>query len=191
MTVVVCANGHAAAQMDDDQVQLVVLFAGLLGKAAGDCLLVQRVENRAAGQLGHTGQARLVGQFIDNDGVHDKAGYAQLVADLACQNAAQIGGVLTLHAGLQVCQQGIGHGVGAAGDGLQQAAASHDDVQGFGVAVLLCQKVKDDLLAEILLVNDGGVLGNFLGGVAQGFLKQQGFILKNADLGGGGTGVDD
>ena len=77
--------------------------------------------------------------------------------------------MLALHTGLQVSQQGIADGVGAAGDGLEQAAAAHDDVQGLGVTVFLLQEVQNDLLAEVLLVDDAGVLGDLLGRVAQRF----------------------
>lgn len=176
---------------DDDEVQILVALAVLLGKAAGDGLLVQRVEDGAARQLRHTGNAGLIGQLVNNDGVNDVAGHAQGIADLTGQNTAQVGGMLALHTGLQVSQQGIADGVGAAGDGLEQAAAAHDDVQGLGVAVFLLQEVQNDLLAEVLLVDDAGVLGDLLGRVAQRFFKQQGLVLEHADLGGGGAGVDD
>ena len=99
--------------------------------------------------------------------------------------------MLALHAFFQVGQQGVAHGVGAAGNGLEQAAAAHDDVQALGVAVLLFQEVQDDLLAEILLGDHARVFGDLLGGMAQRFLEQQRFILEHADLGGGGAGVDD
>ena len=99
--------------------------------------------------------------------------------------------MLALDTGLQVSQQSVADGVGAAGDGLEQAAAADDDVQALGGAVLLFQKVQDDSLAEILLVDDTGVLGDLLRGMAQGFLKQQGLVLKNTNLGRGRTWVDD
>ena len=91
--------------------------------------------------------------------------------------------MLALDTGLQVSQQSVADGVGAAGDGLEQTAAADDDVQALGGAVLLFQKVQDDGLAEILLVDDTGVLGDLLRGMAQGFLKQQGLVLKNTNLG--------
>ena len=189
--VVVCADGNAAAHVDDNEVEILVTLAVLLGIAAGHGLLVQRMEDRAAGQLRHAGNAGFVGQLIHNNGVDDVAGDAQAVADLAGQDAAQVGSVLALDTGLQVSQQSVADGVGAAGDGLEQAAAADDDVQALGGAVLLFQKVQDDGLAEILLVDDTGVLGDLLRGMAQGFLKQQGLVLKNTNLGRGRTRVDD
>ena len=173
LAVVMGADRDTAAHVDDDEVQLVVALAVLLGKAAGNGLLVQRMENRAAGQLRHTGNARLIGQFIDNHRVHDVAGHAQRITDLAGKDAAQIGGMLPLNTGLQVSEQRIADGIGAARNGLEQAAAADNDIQRLGVAVLLLQEVENDLLAEIFLINDAGILGDLLGGVAQRFFKQQ------------------
>ena len=96
-----------------------------------------------------------------------------------------------LHAGLEVGQQRVGHRVGTAGDRLEQAAAADDDVERMDVAVVFFQRVQNDLLAEIFLVDDGGVFGDLLGRVAQRFVKLQRLVLKHADLGGGGTRVDD
>ena len=185
------AHRHAAAHVDDDQVQRIVGGAVLLGVAAGHRLLVQRVEDAAPRQLRHAGNAGHVGQLVHHHRVNDVAGLADGVADLPRQDAAQVGGMLALDALFQVGQQLVADGVGAAGDGLEQAAAADDDVQRVDVAVFLLQKVQDDLLAEILLVDDGGVLGDLLGGMAQRFLKQQRLVLEHADLGGGGTGIDD
>ena len=99
--------------------------------------------------------------------------------------------MLPLHTGLQVSEQRIADGIGAARNGLEQTAAADNDIQRLGVAVLLLQEVENDLLAEVLLVDDAGVLGDLLGRVAQRFFKQQGLVLEHADLGGGGAGVDD
>ena len=189
--MVVGTDGNAAAHVDDDKVQILVALAVLLGKAAGHGLLVQGVEDGAAGQLRHAGNAGLGGQFVNHHGVHDVAGHTQGIADLPGQDAAQVGGVLALDAGLQVSQQGVADGVGAAGNGLEQTAAADDDVQALGVAVFLFQEVQDDLLAEVFLVNDAGVFGNLLGGMTQRFLEQQGLVLEHANLGGGGAGVND
>ena len=95
------------------------------------------MEDRAAGQLRHAGNAGLVGQLIHNNGVDDVTGDAQAVADLAGQDAAQVGCVLALHTGFQVSQQGIADRVGATRNGLEQTAAADDNVQAFGRAVLL------------------------------------------------------
>ena len=110
LAVVMGTNRDAAAHVDDDEVQILVALAVLLGKAAGNGLLVQRGGRWAAGQLRHTGNARLIGQFINDDGVNDVAGHAQGITDLAGEDTAQVGGVLALDTGLQVSQQGIADG---------------------------------------------------------------------------------
>ena len=99
--------------------------------------------------------------------------------------------MLPLNTGLQVSEQRIADGIGAARNGLEQTAAADNDIQRLGVAVLFLQEVKNDLLAEILLINNAGILGDLLGRVTQRFFKQQGLILKHTDLGGGGAGIDD
>ena len=185
------ADRDAAAHVDDDQVQILVAGAVLLGVAAGHRLLVQGMEDGAAGQFGHTGQPGLVGQLIHHDGVDDVAGLAQRVPDLPGQDAAQVGGVLALHPLLKVGQQSVADSVGAAVDGLEQAAPPDDDVEGVGVAVLLLQKVQDDPLAEVLLGDDAGIFGDLLSGMAEGLLKQEGLVLKDAHLGGSRAGIDD
>ncbi len=191
LAVVVGTDGNAAAHVDDDKVQILVALAVLLGKAAGHGLLVQGVEDGAAGQFRHAGDAGLVCQLVDNDGVNDVAGDAQAVADLAGQDAAQVGSVLALDTGLQVSQQSVADGVGAAGDGLEQAAAADDDVQALGGAVLLFQKVQDDGLAEILLVDDTGVLGDLLRGWRRVSSNSRVSSSKNTNLGRGRARVDD
>ena len=76
LAVVMRTDGDTAAHVDDDEVQILVALAVLLGKAAGDGLLVQRVEDGATRQLRHTGNAGLIGQLVNNDGVNDVAGHA-------------------------------------------------------------------------------------------------------------------
>ena len=91
-------DGNAAAHVADDEVQLLIFLALLLGKALGHGLLVQGVENADTLEQGMTGIARHISHLIDDHGVHDVGGDAQLVADLAGDQAAQVGGVLTLNA---------------------------------------------------------------------------------------------
>ena len=184
------AHGDAAAHVNDDQVQLLIAKAVLLGVAASHRLLVQGVEDAAAGQFGHTGDTGNVSQLVHHHGVNDKGRNANLVPNLPGEDSAQIGGVLTLYAGFQIGKQSVGDGVGAAGDGLEQAAAADDHVEGLDVAVLLLEEVQDDVLAEVLLVDDGGVLGDLLGGMAKRLLEQKSLVLEHAHLGGGGTGID-
>ena len=50
--------------------------------------------------------------------------------------------------------------------------------------------IHDDFLTEVLLIYDRSILCDLLGRMTKGFFKQQGLILKNADLGGGGARID-
>ena len=185
------ADGNAAAHVADDEVQLLIFLALLLGKALGHGLLVQGVENADTLEQGMTGIARHISHLIDDHGVHDVGGDAQLVADLAGDQAAQVGGVLTLNADGAVRDHVVVDGVGAAADGTQQTAAAADGGQGAGVDALLAQRAHDQIAAPVLLGGDGFELGNVLRTMAQGLVKEQLLILIDTDLGGGGAGVDD
>ena len=128
--------------------------------------------------------------LVHHGGVCDEGGNAQLVADLAGDEAAQIAGVLPLHADHAVSQQLVGGGIGAAADGLDQTAAGADGRQHFDVKIVFTQSIFHQLLAPLLLVGNGGKLGDLLGGMPQSLVKEQGVVFKHADLGGGGAGID-
>ena len=149
------------------------------------------MENADTLEQGVTGIARHISHLIDDHGVHDVGGDAQLVADLAGDQAAQVGGVLTLNADGAVRDHVVVDGVGAAADGTQQTAAAADSGQGAGVDALLAQRAHDQIAAPVLLGGDGFELGNVLRTMAQGLVKEQLLILIDTDLGGGGAGVDD
>ena len=153
-----CAYGAAAAHMHHDQVQLFVGDTGFLGVSSGNSLLVQGMEDTSSGKLG---ASRISGnrlQLIYNNRVNDKGRNADGIADFPCQDAAQVGSVLSLIADFQIVKQIVAHLVGAARDGLKQSAAPYDEIQGMDVKILLLQEVRDNFLTEILLVDDGGVL---------------------------------
>ena len=88
-------------------------------------------------------------------------------------------------------QKLLRHGVGAAGDGLEHAAAAYYHVQALDIELLCLQKVSDDFLAEILLVYDIGELTDLLRGMPQRLLEQQCLVLEHADFRGGRTGIYD
>ena len=184
------ADGNAAAHVADDEVQILILLALLLGEALGHGLLVQSVENADALEQGVAGIAGHVCHFIDDHRVDDVGGDAQLVADLAGDQAAQIGGVLPLHADGAVLDHVVIDSVCTAANGTQQAAAAGDGGQGAGVEALLAQRLHYQVAAPVLLGGDGVELGDVLCAVAQGLVKQQRLVLVYTDLGGGGAGVD-
>ena len=184
------AHGHTAAHVADDQVQILILFAHFLGVALGNGLLIQGVELAHAEDRGITGIARHIAHLIHNGGIGNERGDAQLVTDLLGDQAAQIAGVLTLYACDAVGQQGVGGGIGTAADGLDQTAASGNSIQLLGVEMVLGQRFQYQLLAPFLLSGNGVELGDFFGGVTQGLVKEQLLVLKHADLGGSGAGID-
>ena len=149
------------------------------------------MEDADALEQGVAGVAGHIGQLIHHHGVHDVGGNTQLIADLAGDQAAQVGGVLALNTDGAVADQVVVDGVGAAADGTQQAAAAADRRQGAGVEALLAQRPHHQIAAPVLLGGDGVELGNVLRTVAQGLVKEQLLILIDTDLGGGGAGVDD
>ena len=138
-----------------------------------------------AGIAGH------VGQLIHHHGVHDEGGDAQLVADLPGDDAAQVGGVLSLNAHGAVADQTVADGVGAAPDRSQQAAAAGDGGQGLHIEALILQGLHHQLAPPVLLGGDGVKLFEFLGAVAQSLVKEQVLVLIDADFGGRGARVDD
>ena len=184
------AYGHTAAHVADDEVQVLILLAHLLGVALGHGLLVQGVELADPLDQGMAGIAGNGLQLVHHGGVGNEGGDAQLVADLPGDEAAQIAGVLTLDACYAVGQQGIGGGVGAATNGLYQAAPGADGGELLHVEVVFGQGLLHQLLTPPLLVGNGGELCDLLGGMTQGFVKEQGVVFKHADLGRGGAGVD-
>ena len=138
-----------------------------------------------AGIAGH------VCHFIDDHRVDDVGGDAQLVADLAGDQAAQIGGVLSLHADGAVLDHVVVDSVCTAANGAQQTAAAGDGGQGLHIEALILQGLHHQLAPPVLLGGDGVKLFEFLGAVAQGLVKEQVLVLIDADFGGRGAGVDD
>ena len=184
------AHGHAAAHVANDEVQLLILLAHFLGVALGHGLLVQGVELADALDQGMAGIAGNGLHLVHHGGVCDEGGHAQLVADLAGDEAAQVAGVLALYAGHAVSQQSVGGGVGAAADGLDQAAPGADAGELLHVEVVLGQGLLHQLLTPAFLIGNGSKLGDLLGRMPQRLVKEQGVIFKHTDLGRGGAGVD-
>ena len=148
------------------------------------------MELGAAGHRRVAGEAGHVPQLIHHRGVRHEGGDAQLVADLPGDEGPQVGGVLALGPGHAVAQQGVGGAVGAAADGGQHAAPAADGAEGMGVEALFRQGVQHQAAAPFLLLRDGGKGADLRGGVAQGFVKEQGLVGKHADFGGRGAGID-
>ena len=88
LAVVMRTDGDTAAHVDDDEVQILVALAVLLGKAAGNGLLVQRMENTSSGKLRHTGKARNRLQLIHIDRIYDIRRNSDLITDFPCKDTA-------------------------------------------------------------------------------------------------------
>ena len=85
----------AATQVGDNQVHVLVALALLLGKAACDGTLVQRVPDADAREAGITADAGDVVQLVGHCRVGDIAG-ALAIGNLTCNDATQVGSVLML-----------------------------------------------------------------------------------------------
>ena len=165
------AYGHTASHMYHDQTQGLIGLADLFCVSLGYRLLVQCMEHAGTGQFRHAGIPGDGHQFIHHHRIHNIGRNTDGVTDLPGQNTAQIGRMLALHTRFQIRQQRIRHGVSAAGNGFQHSAPSHHHVQGLNIKLLLLQQVGDDLLAEVLLIHDGGILADLLRGMPQSLLK--------------------
>ena len=88
-------HGHAAAQMTDDKVDLLIGSAQRRRSLPADGLLVQGVELAQAAEIG---KARVVGHvrhLVHAHRIHEKGGDAHHVADAPGQIRPQVGGVST------------------------------------------------------------------------------------------------
>lgn len=86
----VSTHGHAAAHVADDEVQGLIGLADLLGVALGHGLLVQGVENAAAGDEGVAGVAGQRRQLIHHGGIHDVGGDVQRRTDLTASRPPRL-----------------------------------------------------------------------------------------------------
>ena len=89
-----------------------------------------------------------------------------------------------------VLDHGVVDGIGAAGDGTQNAAAAGDCVEGLAVEAALPEAVQNDIGAELRLIGDVVIGRELINRVAQGLLEQLVLILEDSDLRGRGAGVD-
>ena len=188
--VVMRTDGDAAAHVDDDEVQVLVLLAVLLRIAACLCLLVQRMEDAGSLDELRSGIPCHICHLIGADGINDKGRNTDRVCDLTGQDAAKVRGVLSAVADREVVDEVIVHGIGAARDRTDQAAAADDDIKALHIDVLALKERENDVLSEILLGDDGIKLSDLLRGVAEGLVHDKGLILEDTDLRGGGSGVD-
>ena len=180
----------AAAQVDDDQVEVFV-FDALLGRIhLGDGLLVEGVEHRDALEERMTRHAGQVAELIDHHRVGDEGAAADFLGDGVGQDAAQVAGVLTVLAAAQVFEHPLVDLIDARGDGAEQAAAAHDGCDLVQRDVVFLERLHDHLLAEFELGDDVGIFSDLLSAVAEGLGEGLLIVFEHRDLGRGGAGVD-
>ena len=189
--MLVGTHADAAAQVADDEVHVLILFAQLLGGLAAHGLVVQGVELAQTAEFGKAGVVRHLGHLVHADRVHKEGGNAHHVAQLARQIRAQIGGMLAVGCGLYVGHDLVVDGVGAGGNGPVQTAAAAHRVEVRQAEAALRHGVQNGLLAVIRLVDDPGEAVQLLGGVVDGHFEELFLVLEHRDLGGGCAGVDD
>ena len=190
-SVVVGRHGHAAAQMTDDKVDLLIGSAQRRRSLPADGLLVQGVELAQAAEIG---KARVVGHvrhLVHAHRIHEKGGDAHHVADAPGQIRPQVGGVLAVGRGLHVVHDPVVDGVGAGGDGPVQAAPAAHGGKVRQPKAALRHGVQNGLLAEVRLVNDPVEPVQLLGRVVDALFEQLLLLVENGDLGAGSAGVDD
>ena len=185
-------DGDAAVHMADDQVQILVALAQLFRVNGGNALLVQHMGLGTAVKPRNAGQTGIIPQLVYVGGVHGVHWLAVLAAQLVGQHDAQLCRVVAaaLVGGGVLYQPLVDlHDSGSLRIGAAAPADEYIHVGG-GHAVGL-QKGKQYLLAHGHLVVGGGVFQQLRGIVEDALGVDVLLVFKVADLGGGGSGIDD
>ena len=176
--------------MGDDEVAVLIFLADALRRPPGHRLVVQSVEPTGPLQIGDAGDAGLGHQFIHRYRVHHKGRGADLVADLLGQHRSQIGGVFAMDRAAQVLHHPVVHRIGAAGDGVHQAAPPRHRGKGTDLKARLLQRLQDDVLPVAKLIKYMGKSLQILPGVGDILLEQFLFVFKYCNLGAGATRIN-
>jgi len=183
-------DGYPAAQVGDDEIEIGVPAPQVLSGAVGHRLVVERVKDADAGQLGQPGQPGDGLELVHHHRIDDECRRAAPLRQLMGQDAAEVGGVLAHLALAQVFEHRFGHGVGPSLDGAQKPAAADDGLQGIERDGFSREEIQNRLEPEGVLVRDGGILADHVLVVAEGLGAAQGPTLKHRNLGRGGAGID-
>ena len=184
------ADGYAAAQMADNQVEFFVARIMLGGIAAGNGTLIQRMPDGDTGHKGGTCDAGYLVQLVHNAGVGNEGTAAgKQRGKLGSYEASQVAGV-GAHGMKNIVQHGIIHLVYAARYGFQQSAAPHYGVK-LKRDIIGFQLFQHQILAEFKLVDDMGERGQFVYRMTD-VAHQAGYVVfVYGNLCRSGTGVDD
>ena len=174
--------------MGNDEVQVLVALAVLLGIAAGDGALVQGVPDALALEHGQTADAGIIVQFVGHDGIGDVAGATQALGNLIGDDTTQVACVLVF-AGIGGLNHVLINGINTTGQGLGQAAAGDNGIKFYRDSSIL-QLVQNHFTAEVKLVSNLGKWGQLLGCMADNFNQAGLAVLNDSHLSGGRSGID-
>ena len=112
------ADRYAAAHVYHDQSQRLIRLSDLLRISLRNRLLVQSVEDTAAGNLRHTGISCDGHQLVHNDRINNVSGNADGISELSCKDTAEVGRMLSLYTLLQIGKKLVRNRIGSSGNGL-------------------------------------------------------------------------
>ena len=184
------ADGYAATQVADNQIQLFVARMMLGGIATGNGALVQCMPDSDAGHKGRAGDAGYLVQLIHNTGVGNECTAARKQrGQFGSYEASQIAG-MGAHGMKNIIQHGVIHLIYAARYGLQQSAAPHYGVK-LKRYIIGFQFFQYQILAEFKLVDDMRKGRQFVYRVTDASYQAGYFVLVYGNFCRSGTGVDD
>ena len=175
----------------DETAGLQRLVQHLLRTAAGHGPAVEGVTQHDPGDLRQAGDAGLVHHLVHRHGIADKRRDLQGLGQLKRQHTAQVRGVGRVLHGIHIVHHGLIHQVCAGLAGGQLTAPGADAIQRRHVDTAIRQCLFDGGAAEIHLLHDPVEGRQLFTGIAERLVKELIRPLKQRDLGGGRTGIDD
>ena len=186
--MVVGSDGDTATEVADDEVEVLVACAMVLGIAAGNGLLVERMPDAVARQQRRTRNLGLGSQLIDHTRVGHETRATDLLGNLVSDDAALVAGVLVEGLAL-VLDHLIIDTEDTRLDRLGKSATADDGVELHGKTMLL-HLCDDQILAHLILVGDTLILLQLLAGVVDGCFKDQVLVVGNGNLRRSRTRID-
>ena len=182
------SDGYTATEVADDEVEVLIACAMVLGIAAGNGLLVERMPDAVARQQRRTRNLGLGSQLIDHTGVGHETRATDLLGNLVSDDAALVAGVLVEGLAL-VLDHLIIDTEDTRLDRLGKSATADDGVELHGKTMLL-HLCDDQILAHLILVGDTLILLQLLAGVVDGCFKDQVLVVGNGNLRRSRTRID-
>ncbi len=185
-------DSDAAAHVDDDKMERLVGTGLFAGKAAGDRAGVEDMADGRALDERRAGKAGAGLPLVGGDGVDDVGVDAGGLGKAEREESSEVGGVLAAAGEAELFNHGFVDEVSAAGDGGQESSAAGDSGDLGGLIGRVGEGVGDDFGSIVEAGDHGSVAeaGQFLVAVADGANPLGAVAGVEAELGGGGTGVD-